>query len=267
MIRVIIVGAAGRMGRRLVALADADEELSIVGAVDSPNHPHVGEDAGVLAGSSQLGIAITTNIDALVHQADVVIDFSTRDLAISNTQTAMAAGCAVVLGTTGLGEDEKKQIHDLAADGGKLVFAPNFSVGMNLMFSLCSQVPQILGDDYDIEVIEMHHNQKVDAPSGTAERLGQLLAEARDMNYAQDTVHGRQGQVGKRKQKEIGMHTVRGGDVDEDHTIIFATGGERVELTHKATSRDTFVKGALRAARFLATAEHGDYDMRQVLGL
>ncbi len=267
MIRIIIIGAAGRMGRRLVALADADPELAVVAALDAPNHPDAGKDAGTLAGGNPLDVPVTSDLAAVINDADVVIDFSHRDLALANTRTAIDAGVAMVLGTTGLTDDEKQQVHALAADGGKLIFAPNFSVGINLMFSLCGQVARALGEDYDIEVIEMHHNQKADAPSGTAERLGELLADARELSYADDTVHGRQGQVGKRRQGEIGMHAVRGGDVVGDHTIIFATGGERVELTHKATSRDTFVKGALRAAKFLAAADPGDYDMRQVLGL
>lgn len=162
---------------------------------------------------------------------------------------------------------QRAELKKLADGGGRLVQAPNMSVGVNLLFALCSQVARTLGSDYDIEVVEMHHNKKKDAPSGTAERLGQILAEASGLDYNTDTRHGRVGLVGARTKREIGMHAVRGGDVVGDHTVIFATEGERVELTHKASSRETFAKGAVRAVKFLATATPGLYDMQDVLGL
>ncbi len=266
MTRITIVGAAGRMGRRLVALTGADPELTLAGAVEIPGSPFIGQDAGVVADGQAQGVAIVDDFAVACKGADVVIDFSTKDGGLERAKAVYEAGCAYIIGTTGFSDDEKAQIR-LYADGGKLVFASNFSVGVNLLFALCEKVARILGDDYDIEVVEMHHNQKLDAPSGTAERLGEVLAEARGLSYAEDTRHGRQGMVGKRTKSEIGMHSLRGGDVVGDHTVIFATGGERVELRHKATSRDTFVKGALRAAKFLASAEAGEYDMRQILGI
>ena len=173
----------------------------------------------------------------------------------------------MVIGTTGLSADQKAELKALADNGAKIVFAPNMSVGVNLLFALCDKVARLLGDDYDIEVVEMHHNQKKDAPSGTAARLGEILCNARGLSYEKDTRHGRVGLPGARPKNEIGMHSLRGGDVVGDHTVIFATSGERIELTHKASSRETFAKGAVRAVLFLEDAPSGLYDMQDVLHL
>jgi 4-hydroxy-tetrahydrodipicolinate reductase len=264
--RVIIVGAGGKMGRRLVALTAADPELRLVAAIDVAPALQ-GQDAGVLAGLNPLQVAISKDFAAAARQADVAIDFSAATGLPARLAEARAANCAYVLGTTGLTDEQKAEVKAAAEAGARIVFAPNMSVGVNLLFNLCAKVARILGEDYDIEVVEMHHNQKKDSPSGTAERLGEILAQARELDYAAHTRHGRQGLVGPRTKREIGMHAVRGGDVVGDHTVIFATNGERVELTHKASSRDTFAKGALRAAKFLATARPGLYDMQDVLGL
>ncbi|MCF7853925.1 MAG: 4-hydroxy-tetrahydrodipicolinate reductase, partial [Candidatus Pacebacteria bacterium] len=181
--------------------------------------------------------------------------------------TATAAGCCVVIGTTGLAADDRKALETLADSGGRIVFAPNMSVGVNLLFHLCGEVGRTLGEDYDVEVVEMHHNRKKDAPSGTAARLGEILAQATGRDYEKDVRHGRQGMTGARERREIGMHAVRGGDVVGEHTVIFATDGERVELGHKASSRQTFAKGAVRAVKFLMDVSPGLYDMQDVLGL
>ena len=266
MIRTVIVGAAGRMGRRLVALTAEDAELKLTAAIEAAGNPLLGQDAGTLAGVRALGVPVTADLRQAAAAADVVIDFSSREVAVANAKTVLGAGGALVLGTTGLTEADKAAVF-AAARGGRLIYAPNFSVGMNLMFAVAAQMAKVLGDDYDVEIVEIHHNQKVDAPSGSAVRLAEGIAAARGLDYARDTVHGRRGQVGKRRQAEIGMHAVRGGDVVGDHTVMFATGGERLELTHRASSRDTFAKGALRAAKFLAAAKPGTYEMRQVLGL
>ncbi len=267
MIRTIVIGAGGRMGRQLVQAVGDDAELSLVGAIEPPGSPLLDQDAGVLAAGLANGVPITDSLAAVLPEADAVIDFSFHAVAPANARLAIQAGLSAVIGTTGLSEDERRQLEALGAAGGRLVFAPNMSVGVNLLFHLCSQVAGILGDDYDIEVVEMHHNQKKDAPSGTAVRLAELLAAASDRSYAEAVVHGRVGLVGPRPRREIGMHALRGGDVVGDHTVIFATGGERLELTHKASSRTTFVKGALRAVKFLASAKPGLYDMQDVLGL
>lgn len=266
MIRVVIIGAAGRMGRRLVANVMAAEDMVLAGAIEAHGNPLIGQDAGSVAGCGNAGVAISDNLAEAVANADAVINFSLGNV-VQDTRIAADAGCAAVIGTTALTEEEKAELRKLADNGARVVFAPNMSVGVNLLFHLCRQAATILGDDYDIEIVEMHHNQKKDAPSGTAVRLAEIAADARGLSYADDVRHGREGMVGARTNREIGMHAVRGGDVVGDHTVIFATGGERVELTHKASSRDTFAKGAVRAVRFLAGAKAGLYDMQDVLGL
>lgn len=266
MIKVVVVGAGGRMGRRLVTNIVESDDMELVGAIEAPQVPFVGLDAGTVAGIGEAGVLITFDLKSVLPGADAIIDFSTGRV-VENAREAVADNCAVVIGTTALDDAAKAELKQLGENGGRIVFAPNMSVGVNLLFHLCSKVTEILGDDYDIEIVEMHHNQKKDAPSGTAVRLAEVIADARNLSYENDVMHGRYGLVGARKRNEIGMHAVRGGDVVGDHTVIFATGGERVELTHKASSRDTFAKGALRAVRFLAGAAPGVYDMQDVLGL
>jgi len=255
------------MGRMLVQHVMADPEMTLVGATEMPGSPFVGQDAGRVAGIDACSVDITDDLSLLVAGADAIIDFTSPDCTVANSKIASAAGCACVIGTTGLDEAQKQALADLANDGARIVFAPNMSVGVNLLFYLCAKVAPILGEDYDIEVVEMHHCRKKDAPSGTAVRLGEILCEARGLDYATDAVHGRVGAVGARPKGEVGMHALRGGDVVGDHTVFFATDGERVELTHRASSRETFAKGALRAAKFLADRESGLYDMQDVLGL
>jgi 4-hydroxy-tetrahydrodipicolinate reductase len=266
MIKVTVIGAGGRMGRRLVANIMEAEDLALAGALDAPGVPFIGQDAGILAGVGEAGVKITDNHAEAIKNADAVIDFSTGNV-IENTRAAVAKGCSVVIGTTALGDEGKEGLQKIADNGGRIVFASNMSVGVNLLFHLCKEVASILDEDYDIEIIEMHHNQKKDAPSGTAVTLAEVACEARGLSYNEDVRHGREGIVGARTKKEIGVHAVRGGDVVGDHTVIFATGGERVELTHKASSRDTFAKGALKGVRFLAGAEPGLYNMQDVLKL
>lgn len=266
MIRTIVIGAAGRMGRRLVANIMASETLTLAGATEFVESPLLGEDASLVAGCGPAGVKITANLEELVKNADAVINFATAGV-VESTKLAVANGCAVVIGTTALSQAEKGQLAELADNGGRIVSSYNMSVGVNLLFKLVGEAARTLGLDYDCEIIEMHHNQKKDAPSGTAVRLAEVVCEARGWNYGTDVRHGREGLVGARTKHEIGMHSLRGGDVVGDHTVIFAIDGERVELTHKASSRDTFVKGALRAVEFLHNAQPGLYDMQDVLGL
>ncbi|MBP5300274.1 MAG: 4-hydroxy-tetrahydrodipicolinate reductase [Victivallales bacterium] len=267
MIKVTIVGAAGRMGRMLVQEVAKDPELQLVGALEVPQCPFLGTDAAQLAGLEASGVKITADPDEALRPADCVVDFtfaaSTRVLA----PKIALLGKAMVIGSTGLTAEDSALLDDLAAKGARIVQSPNMSVGVNLLFALCAQVAPLLGEDYDIEIVEMHHNQKKYAPSGTAEKLGQILAKARGLDYDKDTRHGRVGLVGARTKHEIGMHSLRGGDVVGDHTVIFATSGERIELTHKASSRQTFALGAMRAVKFLAAAQPGRYDMQDVLHL
>ncbi len=265
MTKVAIFGAAGRMGRHLVTQVINDAQLELVAAVEWDGCPFIGQDAAALAGLPACGVAITADADDALRKADVLIDFTSAAASRILAPKAAAAGVAMVIGSTGLTADDIKLLDDLAANGARIVQAPNMSIGVNLLFSLCKQVAGILGEDYDVEIVEMHHNQKKDAPSGTAERLGQIICEARGLDYDTDVRHGRVGMPGARTKHEIGMHSLRGGDVVGDHTVIFATNGERIELTHKASSRETFASGAIRAAKFIASASAGRYDMQDVL--
>ncbi|MBQ4480710.1 MAG: 4-hydroxy-tetrahydrodipicolinate reductase [Victivallales bacterium] len=267
MIKVTIVGAAGRMGRMLIQEIASTPDLELVGALESEQCPFLGLDASQLAGLPASGVKITADCDQAVNPSDCVVDFTIASATRTLAPKVAALGKALVIGSTGLTAEDSRMLDELAAKGARIVQSPNMSVGVNLLFALCAKVTPLLGDSYDIEVVEMHHNQKKDAPSGTAEKLGQILAQARGLDYETDTRHGRVGLVGARQKNEIGMHSLRGGDVVGDHTVIFATSGERIEFTHKASSRQTFAHGAMRAVQFLAKAGPGRYDMMDVLGL
>lgn len=267
-IKTAVIGAAGRMGRMLVAQVMETPELVLTGATEIPGSPFIGQDAGVVAGKGPAKVLITDDVQVALADAEVLIDFTVAPATRALIPVAGAKGVNMVIGTTALTADDKAALAGWAAKGLKIVCAPNMSVGVNLLFSLCAKVAPLLGEDYDIEIVEMHHNKKKDAPSGTAERLGQILAEASGLDYDKDTRHGRVGMVGARTKREIGMHSLRGGDVVGDHTVIFAADGERVELTHKASSRECFAKGAIRAVKFIASeVKPGLYDMQDVLGL
>ncbi|MDR0933237.1 MAG: 4-hydroxy-tetrahydrodipicolinate reductase [Victivallales bacterium] len=266
MIKTVVIGAAGRMGRRLVANIAESKNLILSGALESKNCPFLGQDAGQLANCANANVAITSDLSKALERADSVINFATENV-LETTRAAVSMGCSVVIGTTALNQQEKAELAKLAQAGGRIVSAYNMSIGVNLLFKLVKESATILGANYDVEITEMHHNQKKDAPSGTAVRLAEVVCEAWGWDYDKDVRHGREGIVGERSKHEIGMHSLRGGDVVGDHTVTFAINGERVELTHKASSRDTFAKGALRAVEFLATAKPGLYDMQDVLGL
>lgn len=266
MIRTVVIGAAGRMGRRLVANIMESETLELAGALEYAGSPFLGQDAGAVAGCGEAGVAISADYAKVLNGADAVINFATGGV-VETTRAAVSAGCAVVIGTTALPAEEKAELAKMASEGARIVSAYNMSVGVNLLFKLVKEAATILGPAYDVEIVEMHHNQKKDAPSGTAVRLAEQVCDAWGWSYEEDVRHGREGLVGARTKHEIGMHSMRGGDVVGDHTVVFAINGERVELTHKASSRDTFAKGALRAVEFLAAAKPGLYDMQDVLGL
>jgi 4-hydroxy-tetrahydrodipicolinate reductase len=261
--KICVCGAAGRMGRVIIGLIAAAEDLELAAAVDGHGVPAVGQDAGVTAGVGPLGVKILTGLEA---EADAVIDFSVREAARGTAHLCRERCISMVLGTTGLTAEDEAEVEKTAAVV-PCVVSPNMSVGVNLLFALAPQVAAALGDDYDIEIVEMHHSFKKDAPSGTALRLGERIAEARGKALEDLMVCGRQGQVGERPRGPIGIHAVRGGDVVGDHTVMFAGQGERVELVHRASSRESFARGAIRAARFAVGREPGRYTMRDVLGL
>ena len=266
MIRTTIVGAAGRMGRRLVANVMENENFTLAGAVEYAGSPLLGADAGEVAGCGKTGVPITSDLAAALDNTDVMICFTNAG-AFGCAELAVKRGVAAVVGTTTLTPEERQKLRSFAEQGARLVVAGNMSVGVNLLYKLVGEATRILGEAYDVEIVEMHHNQKKDAPSGTAARLAEVVCEARNWDPAEVLKYGRSGVIGERPRREIGMHSLRGGDVVGDHTVVFSVNGERVELTHKASSRDTFARGALRAAEFLTTAAPGFYDMQDVLGL
>ncbi|WP_207062274.1 4-hydroxy-tetrahydrodipicolinate reductase [Motiliproteus sp. SC1-56] len=266
MTRIAITGAAGRMGKNLVQAVLEAEGVSLGAAVINPASSLLGADIGEVVGVGKLGIKTVGSLDAVADQFDVLIDFTTIDLTLKNLDWCARHNKKLVIGTTGFDEAQKALIAQAAEKIG-VVFAPNMSVGVNLCFKLLDLAARVLGEGYDIEVIEAHHRHKVDSPSGTALRLGEVVANAlgRDLNAC--AVYGREGQIGPRTATEIGFETIRAGDVVGDHTVLFATEGERVEITHKASSRMTFAKGAVRAAEWLRQHERGLFDMQDVLGL
>ncbi len=266
MIRVVVTGAAGRMGRHLISNIASSKDMKLAGATERQGSEFIGKDAGLVAGVGALDVKISEDLAPLLKSADAIIDFSTGSV-LENARAAAAAGCCVVVGTTALGDEAKAVFAKLASEGARIVYASNYSVGVNLLFHISKQVAKILGEDFDVEIVELHHNQKKDSPSGTAVSLAEAIAEAKGLSYKENVLHGREGIVGARTKTEIGMHAVRGGDVVGEHTAFFFGQGERLELTHKASSRDTFARGALRAVRFLAQSKPGLYDMRDVLGI
>jgi 4-hydroxy-tetrahydrodipicolinate reductase len=266
MIKVAIVGAAGRMGQSLMRCSKLLPGLQVVAAVDSASCPLCGKDSGVVAGIEETGIKITHDLAAAVKAADVVIDFSFHENVPVTVKLAAEHKKGVVIGTTGLSSEERATV-DQAAKVIPIVWAPNMSLGVNLLFSLVEQAAKALGLDYDVEITEAHHKFKKDAPSGTALRLGEKVAQGRKQNFRDVTIYGREGLGGERPKGQIGIHAIRAADIIGDHTVLFATEGERVEISHRATSRDAFAKGALHAGGWLAGKKPGLYDMQDVLGL
>ncbi|MCL7929715.1 4-hydroxy-tetrahydrodipicolinate reductase [Halomonas llamarensis] len=267
MTRIAIVGVAGRMGRTLVNAVEQDAGATLAGGVVEPGSSLAGVDIGELAGVGKKGVAAVDSLEALADDVEVLIDFTAPQVTLSNLAFCAAHGKRMVIGTTGMSDDEITQL-DGFRDHVPMVFAPNMSVGVNLTLKLLQTAAKALGDEgYDIEVIESHHRHKVDAPSGTALKMGEVVAESLGRNLKEHGVFERVGQCGPRTDKEIGFATVRAGDIVGEHTVMFATEGERIEITHKASSRMTFAKGAVRAARWVADKDSGRYDMQDVLGL
>lgn len=264
--RIAVIGAAGRMGKILIEAIGQVEGAALTAAIERPESSLIGADAGELAGVGRLGVAISGDLTQVVDDFDVLIDFTHPTTTLVNLQVCREAGKSMVIGTTGFSEEEKALLAE-AAKGISIVFAPNYSVGVNLCLKLLDMAARVMGDDADIEVIEAHHRHKVDAPSGTALRMGEVVADALGRDLSKVAVYGREGQTGARDPQTIGFATVRAGDVVGDHTVLFATEGERVEITHKASSRMTFAKGAVRSAMWLAGRDQGLFDMQDVLGL
>ena len=264
--RVAVVGAAGRMGKNLIEAVGMTKGLELTAATEHPDSSLIGADAGEVAGVGKLGVTIAADLTAVVNDFDVVIDFTGLAPTLNHLSICREHGKKIVIGTTGFDDAQKAQIVDASKDIG-VVFAPNMSVGVNLCFKLLDMAARVMGDDCDIEIIEAHHRHKLDAPSGTAVRMGEVVADALGRDLAKVAVYGREGQTGERERETIGFETIRAGDVVGEHTVWFATEGERVEITHKASSRMTFAKGAARAAAWLESKDAGLFDMQDVLGL
>ena len=265
MIRVAVVGAGGRMGRNLIQAVNAADGLELSAATERSDSSLVGTDAGELAGIGRLGVTVTGGLEQVVEDFDVVIDFTAPAATIGHLQLCRKHDKRMVIGTTGLSDDQKAVIRRSGDDIG-IVFAPNMSVGVNLCFRLLEVAARVM-EGADVEIIEAHHRHKVDAPSGTALRMGEVVAAALGRDLGEVAVYGREGQTGERRRETIGFETIRAGDVVGEHTVWFATEGERVEITHKASSRMTFANGAARAARWITSQPNGVYDMQDVLGL
>jgi 4-hydroxy-tetrahydrodipicolinate reductase len=266
MIKVIVAGAAGRMGSRLIALIKDATALTLAGAVEGKGHHALGQDAGDIAGVGKMGVPITDELSHLLDRAEVVIDFSAPEATLRHLRAVAERRRAMVIGTTGLNAAELDELTSLTRQV-PCVCSPNMSVGVNLIYKVISEMAKTLGDDYDIEIIEAHHRLKKDAPSGTALKIAEVLARALNRDLTQVGVYARKGLIGERKKQDIGIQTIRAGDIVGDHTILFGGMGERIEVTHRASSRDTFARGALRAAGWVVSQPPGLYDMMDVLNL
>ena len=263
--KLVMNGALGRMGTRILTLASKDPEIEITGAVDFESD-RFGDDIGEIIGIGTLSVPLTDDLREAVANADVVVDFTWPDTILKTAEICGNSKIPLVMGTTGLKKEKLGEFKYLVSSI-PCILAPNMSVGVNLLFKLAGETASILGDDYDVEITETHHRYKKDAPSGTANRLAEIIAEVLNRNLDEEARFGRQGITGERTRREIGIHSLRTGDVVGEHTVSFGTIGERIELVHKAQSRDAFTTGALRAAKFACAAKPGLYDMQDVLGL
>ena len=262
---VAIAGSSGRMGRTLIEAVLGEPDLHLCAALEQPGNPNIGKDAGEFVGT-RCGVKVSDDIAKALEGADVLIDFTRPAGTIAHLDVCRGQDIRMVIGTTGL-EDEQKKAIAKASEDVAIVFAPNMSVGVNVMFKLLAVAAAALRDAYDVEIVEAHHRHKVDAPSGTALRMGEVVASALGRSLPECAVYDRHGITGERPKGSIGFAALRGGDLVGDHTALFAGIGERIEITHRSTSRATYAQGALRAARFVVGRESGLYDMQDVLGL
>jgi 4-hydroxy-tetrahydrodipicolinate reductase len=264
--RIAVTGAGGRMGRTLIELIHSLDGFELAAAIEQPQSSLLGVDAGELAGLGKLGVAVVGDISTVIDDFDVLIDFTVPAASLANVQACAGAGRKMIIGTTGFSANEQSQI-DAAAQSIAICKASNFSTGVNLCFKLLELAARVVGEDSDIEIYEAHHRHKIDAPSGTALSMGEVVASTLGRDLEKVAVYAREGQTGARDRDSIGFATVRGGDIVGDHTVTFAADGERVEITHKASSRMSFARGAMRAAAWLNERPPGLYDMQDVLGL
>jgi 4-hydroxy-tetrahydrodipicolinate reductase len=266
MVKAVVTGAGGRMGGKIISLISTTEGISVVAAVEIAGHPIVGRDIGQGLGLGKTGILACDRLADCVDQADVVIDFTNHEASLNYLKIASEKKRAIVIGSTGFTPAEMKIIKDLAKNT-RCVLTPNMSVGVNVMLKVLEYCAGVLKDDYDVEIIEAHHHLKKDAPSGTAMQMAQVIADKLGRDLKKDAVYTRRGLIGERTKREIGIQTIRAGDIVGEHTVMFGGIGERLEFTHRAQSRDNFAKGAIRAAQWIVNQKNGLYDMQDVLGL
>ena len=266
MTRVIIAGAAGRMGRRIGYMVNEHEGLQVAAGFEVPGNPEIGSDMGELGGYGNIGVAVADDLGAVIDQGDVIIDFTFHEATMKIARQAAEQKTAMVIGTTGLSQNNLEELAELTNDF-PCVQAPNMAVGVNVLFKVAQKMAAILGDAYDIEIVEAHHRMKKDAPSGTAIKLGEMVAAGVNRNLDEVGVYERYGIIGERTDKEIGIQTIRAGDITGEHTVYFAGTGERLELTHRAHNRDNFARGAAMAAAWVVQQQNGLYSMFDVLGL
>lgn len=263
-VKAIVVGAAGKMGSRIIHIIKETPLIELYQAVERPDHPSIGADIGEIIGLGKLAIPLEGRLKK--EGGDVIINFTIPQTSLESLEFAKEAGLAVVIGTTGFSPEQMEKVKELSRSV-RCVLAPNMSVGVNLMFRIVQEVAQVLGPEYDIEILEAHHRLKKDSPSGTAVKLGELIAKATHRDFNQVGVYGRKGMVGERTKEEIGMQVIRAGDIVGEHTVLFGGVGERLEIIHRAHSRDNFARGAIRAALWVVNQSNGLYDMQDVLGL
>lgn len=266
MIKAIVAGCAGRMSGRIINLIHQTEDMTLAAGFERPDHPSVGKDVGEVVGLGKLGIEVAQDLRDIILKGDVTIDFTYHVASLNHLRIAAEYGKPIVIGTTGFTKEEMEEVTGLSKKTA-CVLTPNMSIGVNLMFKMVEEIAAILGQDYDVEILEAHHRFKKDSPSGTALKLAHILAKTLNRDLDQVAVYGRKGMIGERKDEEIGIQALRAGDIVGEHTVLFGGIGERIEFTHRAHSRDCFVKGALRAARWILNQKNGLYDMQDVLGL
>lgn len=266
MLRIAVAGAAGRMGKTLIQAIELASNSCLGAAIVEPDSEAIGVDAGALAGLSDLDVKVVDNLDSVINDFDVLIDFTAPQATIAHLELCKEHDKKLIIGTTGFSEEDLASI-DQASKELAICMASNFSTGVNLCFKLLRDAAEVLGDNYDVEIVEAHHRHKVDSPSGTALSMGQAVADGLGRELKEHAIYGREGQVGARPAKEIGFSTIRGGDVVGDHTVMFMAEGERIEITHKASSRMSFARGAVRAAEWINNKQPGFYTMQNVLGM
>ncbi|MGQ9616713.1 MAG: 4-hydroxy-tetrahydrodipicolinate reductase [Spirochaetota bacterium] len=266
MVNVIICGAAGRMGTANISVFNADRGVKIVGATEAPNSKYVGQDAGTVAGIDPIGVKITADIKECIEDAHVIVDFTNCQATLNHLKVAEKHNKGIVIGTTGFSAAQLNIIQD-ASKNIPVLFSPNMSLGINTLFYLVKRATQLLGEDYQVEILEIHHDKKRDAPSGTAIQFGKIVADVRGQSFEEVAVFGRHGVTGERRKEEIGISALRLADVVGDHIVMFGTPGERIELCHRNSSRKTYASGALRAVHFIAGKKNGFFTMADVLGI